>query len=142
MPRPEGCPRLRIALQALHGLRHAEAGGGARVSGPVASTRTRPGRNDPCWCGSGQKYKRCHLDADLRGAADVRPAPARRPLQPGVVSPRRAVPAQIARPEYAATGRPRSQGADVRTPDELARMRRACAAAARVLRVAGEAVRP
>lgn len=25
-----------------------------------------PGRNEPCWCGSGQKYKRCHLDADLR----------------------------------------------------------------------------
>jgi preprotein translocase subunit SecA len=19
-----------------------------------------PGRNDPCWCGSGKKYKRCH----------------------------------------------------------------------------------
>jgi hypothetical protein len=24
----------------------------------------RPGRNDPCWCGSGKKYKKCHLDAD------------------------------------------------------------------------------
>lgn len=24
----------------------------------------RPGRNDPCWCGSGVKYKKCHLDAD------------------------------------------------------------------------------
>ena len=23
-----------------------------------------PGRNDPCWCGSGKKYKKCHLDAD------------------------------------------------------------------------------
>ena len=22
------------------------------------------GRNDPCWCGSGKKYKRCHLDTD------------------------------------------------------------------------------
>ena len=22
----------------------------------------RFGRNDPCWCGSGEKYKRCHLD--------------------------------------------------------------------------------
>ncbi|HEX9654043.1 MAG TPA: SEC-C metal-binding domain-containing protein, partial [bacterium] len=19
------------------------------------------GRNDPCWCGSGKKFKRCHL---------------------------------------------------------------------------------
>ncbi len=22
------------------------------------------GRNDICWCGSGKKYKRCHLDKD------------------------------------------------------------------------------
>lgn len=24
----------------------------------------RPGRNDPCWCGSGKKYKKCHIDFD------------------------------------------------------------------------------
>ena len=24
----------------------------------------RPGRNDPCWCNSGKKYKRCHLRSD------------------------------------------------------------------------------
>ena len=24
----------------------------------------RLGRNDPCWCGSGKKFKRCHLDRD------------------------------------------------------------------------------
>lgn len=24
----------------------------------------RPGRNDPCWCGSNKKYKKCHLEAD------------------------------------------------------------------------------
>ncbi len=24
------------------------------------------GRNDPCWCGSGVKYKKCHLDFDRR----------------------------------------------------------------------------
>ena len=22
------------------------------------------GRNDACWCGSGKKYNRCHLDRD------------------------------------------------------------------------------
>ncbi|HSH98415.1 MAG TPA: SEC-C metal-binding domain-containing protein [Methyloradius sp.] len=22
------------------------------------------GRNDPCWCGSGAKYKKCHLDRE------------------------------------------------------------------------------
>jgi len=25
-----------------------------------------PGRNDPCWCGSGKKYKHCHLREDTR----------------------------------------------------------------------------
>ena len=25
-----------------------------------------PGRNDECWCGSGKKYKKCHLDFDER----------------------------------------------------------------------------
>lgn len=26
--------------------------------------RTAIGRNDPCWCGSGKKYKKCHLSKD------------------------------------------------------------------------------
>jgi uncharacterized protein YecA (UPF0149 family) len=26
------------------------------------------GRNDPCWCGSGKKYKNCHLKLDKGGA--------------------------------------------------------------------------
>ena len=25
-----------------------------------------PGRNDACWCGSGKKYKKCHMDFDRR----------------------------------------------------------------------------
>lgn len=29
-----------------------------------APPRFKPGRNDPCWCGSGKKYKKCHLAAD------------------------------------------------------------------------------
>ena len=24
----------------------------------------KPGRNDPCWCGRGKKYKKCHIDFD------------------------------------------------------------------------------
>jgi tetratricopeptide (TPR) repeat protein len=24
----------------------------------------KPGRNDPCWCGSGKKYKHCHMSSD------------------------------------------------------------------------------
>lgn len=26
----------------------------------ASAGRTAPGRNDPCWCGSGRKYKQCH----------------------------------------------------------------------------------
>jgi uncharacterized protein YecA (UPF0149 family) len=29
------------------------------VQQPVKVEKT-PGRNDPCWCGSGKKYKKCH----------------------------------------------------------------------------------
>jgi preprotein translocase subunit SecA len=37
--------------------------GGATSTMPrqvVASDRDKIGRNDPCWCGSGKKYKKCH----------------------------------------------------------------------------------
>ncbi len=27
-------------------------------------------RNDPCWCGSGKKYKKCHWQADQQAAAE------------------------------------------------------------------------
>ncbi len=29
-----------------------------------------PGRNDPCWCGSGKKYKKCHWQADQQAATE------------------------------------------------------------------------
>lgn len=29
------------------------------VAKPVTTEKT-PGRNDPCWCGSGKKFKKCH----------------------------------------------------------------------------------
>jgi hypothetical protein len=31
-----------------------------------ARVEHRRGRNDPCWCGSGKKYKHCHLPKDRR----------------------------------------------------------------------------
>ncbi len=34
-----------------------------RSSGILADN-PQPGRNEPCWCGSGKKYKKCHLRAD------------------------------------------------------------------------------
>jgi len=38
-----------------------DAGGGAVATQQrVVSDREKIGRNDPCWCGSGKKFKRCH----------------------------------------------------------------------------------
>ncbi len=36
------------------------AGGGTSARPGFTPTGDRIGRNDPCWCGSGQKYKKCH----------------------------------------------------------------------------------
>jgi methionyl aminopeptidase len=33
-------------------------------------TEAKLGRNALCWCGSGKKYKKCHLTTDLSTAAD------------------------------------------------------------------------
>ena len=41
----------------------------AKRSGPTV------GRNDPCWCGSGKKYKHCHMRSDLAGERRGRCSP-------------------------------------------------------------------
>lgn len=91
---------------------------------------TLPTANEPCWCGSGRKYKRCHKGTEGR-------------IQPGVISPMRTVPANIVKPPYADTGIvPRYEEGRVKTPEVIDRMRTAGAAAAEILRRAGEMVRP
>jgi methionyl aminopeptidase len=98
----------------------------------------RPGPNEPCWCGSGLKYKKCHRQAD--GASGA-PLPTVRRVRPGRLSAPRTVPAGIPRPDYVPSGRPGSGvPGDPRT--RIARMRRACTAAADVLREVGAAVHP
>ncbi|TAK20123.1 MAG: hypothetical protein EPO26_18680 [Chloroflexota bacterium] len=49
----------------------AERGKLLRPSRPMSMASAIPARitrkltrNEPCWCGSGLKYQRCHLDAD------------------------------------------------------------------------------
>ncbi len=95
--------------------------------------RVLPKANDPCWCGSGRKYKRCHREIEGR-------------IEPGVISPRRPVPREIARPDYAvagSSGEPRRWGEPmVKSPDVLARMRVAGRIAAEVLAETGAAVQP
>lgn len=48
-------------LRAIDRLAQRQA---MRSQGPT----TPPGRNEPCWCGSGRKYKHCHLDAPAEAA--------------------------------------------------------------------------
>jgi preprotein translocase subunit SecA len=36
------------------------SGGGGQVRPGFTPAGQRIGRNDPCWCGSGNKYKKCH----------------------------------------------------------------------------------
>ena len=89
-----------------------------------------PVASDPCWCGSGRKYKRCHKPLEGK-------------ILPGVVSPMRTVPAGIAKPPYADTGEvPRTEEARVKSPEVIERMRYACDMAAEILKLAGDFVKP
>ncbi len=58
---PSG-PIRGLPADPMRGAR--EVPGDAAVSGSAKAGHTpsgaRIGRNDPCWCGSGQKYKKCH----------------------------------------------------------------------------------
>jgi methionyl aminopeptidase len=86
--------------------------------------------NDPCWCGSGRKFKRCHKVAAER-------------IRPGRVSPMRTVPADVERPPYAESGEVvRRPEPPVQPADVIERMRAAGRIAAEVLAAAGAAVAP
>ena len=57
-PRPlNGTPNLGAAGLAGTG---AAAAGAQRARPGFTPTGEKIGRNDPCWCGSGAKYKKCH----------------------------------------------------------------------------------
>jgi preprotein translocase subunit SecA len=40
---------------------------GLTTTGSDAEPKVRLGRNEPCWCGSGKKYKHCHMRSDVEG---------------------------------------------------------------------------
>ncbi len=55
------------AVMARQQSLHYGRGDGAGAQGaaaPVRQPHRNLGRNDPCWCGSGKKYKHCHWAAD------------------------------------------------------------------------------
>ncbi|MFZ0664492.1 MAG: type I methionyl aminopeptidase [Acidimicrobiales bacterium] len=92
--------------------------------------KSPPRANDPCWCGSGRKYKRCHQQSRDR-------------VRPGQISPPRAVPDQIPRPDYALSGRPSLIDEPmVKSDDIIAKMREAGRIAAEVLQATAKSVEP
>ena len=54
--------RLRLVQPAAGAGREALPAAGGDGAARV------PGRNDPCWCGSGKKYKDCHWESDRTSA--------------------------------------------------------------------------
>ncbi|MCA8939022.1 MAG: type I methionyl aminopeptidase, partial [Planctomycetes bacterium] len=109
---------------------------------------TNLGPNDPCHCGSGKKYKKCHMAADRRGGGSVSAAAApitrRKPtVLAGKVSPRRSVPDHIPAPDYAKTGKPRTKEprSPVKSAEEIERMREATRVARTVLSTLIDAAR-
>jgi preprotein translocase subunit SecA len=63
-PGASAAPGVLPGAAAPGGVAAAGGGnGGASAENPatvVKSDRDKIGRNDPCWCGSGKKYKKCH----------------------------------------------------------------------------------
>lgn len=89
-----------------------------------------PKANEPCWCGSGTKFKRCHGNSSVR-------------LRPGTLSPTREVPPEIERPPYADSGEARRVfEPQVKSAETIAAMRRTGRAAAEILALTGAAVAP
>ena len=70
LPSPEWLSKTYLGMV----IQQAEAEGYPRLERLWPETAVTPsvmagashklGRNEPCWCGSGLKYKQCHLDAD------------------------------------------------------------------------------
>ncbi|MDY7099782.1 MAG: type I methionyl aminopeptidase [Actinomycetota bacterium] len=110
------------------------AGSASKSTASKSTTLPRIRSNDPCWCGSGRKHKRCHGDVRV----------LQRPrVEIGTVSPPRPVPESIVRPDYVASGEvsgPRR--VHIHDEESLARHRRACQVGAEVLLRTGAAVAP
>jgi len=55
-------PVSGLPADPMRGAREAPgaAADGSTLRPGYTPSGTRIGRNDPCWCGSGQKYKKCH----------------------------------------------------------------------------------
>ena len=75
----------------------------------AAPTSARPGRNDPCHCGSGKKYKLCCLEKDAAKASAARAKAAAKETadspETETPAPKRAPKSQTHQPWKATTSR-------------------------------------
>jgi septal ring-binding cell division protein DamX len=87
---------------------------GVRYTHYMTANTPRPGRNEPCHCGSGRKYKQCHLDKDEKAASAARAkaaAAAEAPAEPATeaetaaAKPKRAPKPESNQPWRATTNR-------------------------------------
>jgi SEC-C motif len=76
----------------------------------TTQTTARPGRNEPCRCGSGKKYKHCCLENDDRKAAAARAKAAKADEAPAAPPEATAAPAKDARPLKPKTDQPWKAG--------------------------------
>lgn len=75
------------------------------------------GRNDPCHCGSGQKYKKCHLPKDEAAHAAELAAQRAAQVEPGPDAPEADAPADAPAPSASAA----RAAAPARTPNATVR---------------------
>jgi preprotein translocase subunit SecA len=59
-PMMESRPDVTGTASAASAMAEASSGNGSGPAGQPRKSGPKIGRNDPCWCGSGKKYKRCH----------------------------------------------------------------------------------
>ncbi|MFL5330687.1 MAG: preprotein translocase subunit SecA [Gemmataceae bacterium] len=57
----EEAPRFAAGPRPDDGMTTNAPGGGEKKPEPIRNSTERVGRNDPCPCGSGKKYKNCHM---------------------------------------------------------------------------------
>jgi len=68
----------RAPVRAIH---PSASGGNGGKPAPQRRQGPKLRRNDPCWCGSGKKYKDCHMKSDLAGETSPQaPKPGRQPV--------------------------------------------------------------
>src|ERR1700747_3185220 len=72
MPLPAGVGRRRAAIRSIMAaLAMAPPQASALSLKALTLARMKPGRNDPCLCGSGKKYKHCCLGRDSVSVVDL-----------------------------------------------------------------------